>query len=326
MIAQWMGFEHLRGTARKHCRKCKCRSHSLLSKDNALVNTVVFNCRRFNQYPRSQAKSLWSHSVLVFSECHCLLFSEILYIFLESDNFPEIWYFLKIWCFLSFCKYSKIGEFFPTKSESSSKSRILQNLKLAKKKSWKSSGQVVCPWHFDNKSQEQAPTSTRGYSTTRLLNHYSYPTRKIFLLEQVVGSLESSPFVRIFFRYSVLLWTHVSHPFITTMFISLYHWIHELVFHVVLQGLCWTIAFLLVYMHRRQCKLSVLTISKIPRTLGGLASQYSGWQELFSYLHFSQSNLLFPSNVSFSFKISFATKKVFVGWANQAQFLATLLL
>ena len=101
----------------------------------------------------------------------------------------------------------------------------------------------MCPWHFDNKSQEQAPTSTRGYSTTRLLNHYSYPTRKIFLLEQVVESLESSPFVRIFFRYSVLLWTHVSHPFITTMFISLYHWIHELVFHVVLQGLCWTLPF-----------------------------------------------------------------------------------
>ena len=126
MIAQWMGFEHLRGTARKHCRKCKCRSHSLLSKDNALVNTVVFNCRRFNQYPRSQAKSLWSHSVLVFSECHCLLFSEILYIFLESDNFPEIWYFLKIWCFLSFCKYSKIGEFFPKNL------RVLQNLEFYK--------------------------------------------------------------------------------------------------------------------------------------------------------------------------------------------------
>ena len=33
---------------------------------------------------------------------------------------------------------------------------------------------------------DQAPTSTRGYSTTRFSNHYSYPTRKILLLDRVV--------------------------------------------------------------------------------------------------------------------------------------------
>ena len=32
----------------------------------------------------------------------------------------------------------------------------------------------------------QALTGTRGYSTTRFSNHYSYPTRKILVLDRVV--------------------------------------------------------------------------------------------------------------------------------------------
>ena len=37
-----------------------------------------------------------------------------------------------------------------------------------------------------DQSDQQGPTSTRGYSTTRFSNHYSYPTRKILLLDRVV--------------------------------------------------------------------------------------------------------------------------------------------
>ena len=191
MIAQWMGFEHLRGTARKHCRKCKCRSHSLLSKDNALVNTVVFNCRRFNQYPRSQAKSLWSHSVLVFSECHCLLFSEILYIFLESDNFPEIWYFLKIWCFLSFCKYSKIGEFFPKNL------RVLQNLEFYK--IWNSPKKILKIFRSGCMSlalwQQVSGAGSNEYS--RVLNYSPFKSLLVPYSENF-SSRASSRVVRIF--------------------------------------------------------------------------------------------------------------------------------
>ena len=35
---------------------------------------------------------------------------------------------------------------------------------------------------------DQALKGTRGYSTTRFSNHYSYPTRKILLLDRVVSS------------------------------------------------------------------------------------------------------------------------------------------
>ena len=48
---------------------------------------------------------------------------------------------------------------------------------------------IFCCWVEPSlllSSCNQAPTSTRGYSTTRFSNHYSYPTRKILLLDRVV--------------------------------------------------------------------------------------------------------------------------------------------
>ena len=53
-------------------------------------------------------------------------------------------------------------------------------------------GMAPCPTNttscisFEESTCNQALTGTRGYSTTRFSNHYSYPTRKILLLDRVV--------------------------------------------------------------------------------------------------------------------------------------------
>ena len=88
----------------------------------------------------------------------------------------------------------------------------------------------------------------------------------------------------------------------------------------------------LVYMHRRLCKLSVLTISKILKILGGLASQFSWPQEvccrlinqiqtelitqIYSYsatFTFLSQSIVHIKHMCFSFKISSAPKGVFCG-------------
>ena len=78
----------------------------------------------------------------------------------------------------------------------------------------------------------------------------------------------------------------MSPPTITTIFISIHHWIQERCFTWFLRACVEPLHTLilvgafLVYMHRRLCKLSVLTISKILKILGGLASQFSWPQEV----------------------------------------------
>ena len=92
-----------------------------------------------------------------------------------------------------------------------------------------------------------------------------------------------------------LWWTHVSPPTITTMFISLYYWIRELVFHVLNHCTHW------------------------PHCMLPLDQSDSDWInhtdiQLFSYFHFFLSqSIVHIKHMCFSFKISSAPKGVFCG-------------
>ena len=81
---------------------------------------------------------------------------------------------------------------------------------LKRKEVWISNRSVsqLRPWR---------PKGTQGYSTTRFSNHYSYPTRKILLLDRVVSSNNFTFFVQSFKfsesgKVNLLCWTHISLP------------------------------------------------------------------------------------------------------------------